>query len=203
MERKDAHDFKAIQDAVDIMKRGGVIVYPTDTAYGLGCDPLNPDALKSIYAIKQRNTAQPLPVIAANAAMVKEWCEWTEDARALAKQYWPGPLTLVLHTTRPLPRELTGWRTTLAIRVPAHEVAKALSRRLGRPIVSTSANISGAKELFDPESVIKIFSNAEKQPNLFLDDGPLAQSKPSTIIDLTKGAPYILRRGAVDIVLDK
>lgn len=201
MERKDSHDFKAIQDAVDILKRGGVIVYPTDTAYGLGCDPLNPDALKAVYAIKQRDASQPFPVIAANVAMVKEWCDWPDEARQFAKQHWPGPLTLVLHITRPLPRELTGWRTTLAVRVPAHEVAKAISRRLGRPIVSTSANISGSKELFDPEDVMRVFADAKKQPDLFLDDGMLVHSKPSTILDLTKGAPYILRKGALDIDL--
>ncbi|MBI2427081.1 MAG: threonylcarbamoyl-AMP synthase [Candidatus Kerfeldbacteria bacterium] len=199
MEREDAHDFKAIHDAVQVLKTGGVIVYPTDTSYGLGCDPLNPEALKTVYAIKNRTTSSPLPVIAANILMVKQWCEWPVDAKKLASTYWPGPLTFVLATKRPLPRELTGFRTSIAIRVPAHEVAKALSRRLGRPIVSTSANLAGKGEIFEPDRIVEMFGDAKNQPDLFLDGGTLPTSKPSTIVDLTKGKPYILRKGAVTL----
>jgi len=161
------------------LKSGGLVVYPTETAYALGCDPKSPKAVKRLFSVKQRDAAKRLPMIAASTAMAMRHLKLDRYGRILAKAFWPGPLTLV---------------APVAMRVSPHPWASALSKALGRPVISTSANRSGRATVYDIPSVLK---DLGAMPDLVLDAGRLKPSPVSTIVRPSGGAMEILREGAV------
>ena len=171
---------KTLREAAAVLKHGGVVVYPTETAYALGCDATNAAARKKIYAIKGREKGKPLPMIVADAAMAKRHGRMDTMNAALARAFWPGPLTLVL-----------GAR---AMRVSPHPVARGLARLLGKPIVSTSANRSGGK---NPYRLVDVLGDLGAAPDLCLDGGTLQPRKPSTIVRCVGNRCEILRQGPV------
>lgn len=210
--------------ATAYLRRGGLFVYPTETAYAIGCDATNARAVAAIFRLKGRERRKPLPLIVASRAMAERYAQFTPLARRLAKRYWPGPLTLVLRSSRhseggsrgishhgqaiALAPGIIAANGTVAIRVSAHPVARALSRRLGRPIVSTSANRSGDPPAFSIRAAARAFSHARntlplKVGNggdvLMVNAGTLPRRKPSTIVDARGSEPIILRQGAVSL----
>jgi L-threonylcarbamoyladenylate synthase len=185
-----------MDDAIKILHNGGVLVYPTETAYALGCDATNPRAIRRIYQLKHRERTKPLPVIVSSFAMADRWVFWPRGAKKMAHRFWPGPLTLVL-PKKDLTDRLTAGDPTIAIRISSHPVARFLARRLGRPIVSTSANASGTKECYTIEDVEEQF--ARRTIEGWVNGGRLRPRRPSTIVDWTSGTPKILRQGAVKI----
>src|SRR5690242_3235997 len=144
----------AIQEAARLIHSGRVVAIPTDTLYGLAADPFSAEAVARVFAIKGRSARQPLPLIAADIAQVEGWLAPLDAAgRRLADRFWPGPLTLLLTAPPGLAKGVTAGESTVGVRVPHHAVAQALCRAVGRPVTSTSANVSGAPATADPELV--------------------------------------------------
>ena len=186
-----------VHKVVEVLEQGGVIVYPTETAYGLGCDATNPQAVEKIYHIKGRKRGRPLPLIVANARMARQYAIMTPLAEKLAKKFWPGPLTLVLKMKNGV--RLHGVKQcTAAIRISSHPVARALSHALGKPLIATSANKSGFSVCYGVFCIKKSLQRAFFKVDLVLDAGKLPKQSPSTIVDAQSEKIEILRQGAVD-----
>lgn len=185
-----------IRTAIDVLRMGGVVVFPTETAYGLAADATNLSAVKKIFEIKGREGEKSLPLIASSREMVERYAGIPRGLEKLASRYWPGPLTLVLPAMGGLAPGVVH-NGTVAIRVSSHPVARALSEGLGAPIVSTSANRSGQPTCYSMEEVRAQLGDA---PDLFIDVGLLHPEPPSTIVAVDDyGYPEILRQGAVEI----
>jgi L-threonylcarbamoyladenylate synthase len=187
-------DAAALKRAAAILKSGGIVVYPTETAYALGCDPKSAKAVKRLFSVKRRDASKPLPMIAATSAMAKRFLKLDRYAAALAAAFWPGPLTLVAAPSARLAPGVVSKRGELAVRVSPHRAAAALSKALRRPIVSTSANRSGKKTAYDVASAL---SDLGTLPDLVLDAGALKTSPVSTIVRPSGGVMEVLRVGAV------
>ena len=186
-----------IQEAVAVLKRGGVVVFPTETAYALGADARNAVAVGRVFALKGRNEEKSLPLIASSREMVERFAGIPRALAALADVHWPGALTLVLPVMgEPLaPGVMRGG--TVAVRVSSHEVARALCEGLGAPIVSTSANRAGEEACY---SIACAREQLGDQPDFYLDTGELRPQSPSTIVAVDDyGYPEVLRQGEVNI----
>lgn len=179
----------------DTLKQGGVIVYPTDTFYGLGANCFSGKALQRVYRIKKRQPGKPFPVLISNLNMVMRLAAEMPSAFApITAKFWPGPLTLVVKAASGLPAELVGAKWTIGIRLPAVPWLRELIRRAGFPLVATSANISGEGEIDSAEEAIRQFKN---KVDLIVDAGRTPGGRPSTVLDLTRKRPVILREGAI------
>lgn len=173
----------------------GVVAYPTDTLYGLAVDPRNARAIERLFAVKARASDQPIPLIAADLSQVEgQVGRLNETARRLAARFWPGPLTLVVEASpqiSPLVHRATG---SVAVRVPDHAVARALARRCGCPVTSTSANLSGEPA---PDAAGTIAPLVRERIDVLLDAGATAGGLPSTIVRVTGEVPILVRAGVV------
>lgn len=184
-----------LQQAVSILREGGVIAYPTDTVYGLGADAFNEKASTRIFRIKQRPLTRPFPLLIADESeLVGLTTGISEIAQRLVKQFWPGGLTLVVQKSSSLPDWLTAGGDTIAVRVPDHIITRTLIRELGKPLVGTSANLSGSPSV---TSAQKVRLQLEGKVDFILDGGVCPGGVESTVIDLTKEIPIIIREGAI------
>jgi L-threonylcarbamoyladenylate synthase len=186
-------DIAALAPALHALKTGGVIAYPTDTLYGLGADPRNREAVERIVSIKGRREEQSIPLIAADIEQARAVAVFNAIAENLARRFWPGPLTLVVRRTITL-ADGVGQRDTIALRVPDHAVARALAAVSGFPITSTSANLTGA---MPATSAREVFDTIGTHLAVIVDGGPTRGGPPSTIVDVSSGAPRLVRAGAV------
>ena len=178
-----------------IVKRGGVIVYPTDTVYGLGCDPFNGEAVEQILKIKDQRK-KPLPVLGSDTENVKKVAHMSREARELVARFWPGPITLVLPKKATLPDVVTQNMSSVGVRIPKHEVAIQLIRQSGGLLVGTSANKTGKKPA---RTAYEAMEQLGKEIEVILDGGPTPIGTPSTVVDLTTDQPTILREGHVSL----
>ena len=190
---------KGISRAVEILRQGGVVAYPTETFYGLGCRADLDRAVERIFQIKGRQEDKPLPLIVADEEMAGEVARMEGPGPAalaldLAKIFWPGPLTLLLEARTAFPPGVAP-QGRIALRVSSHPVAQALARGLNRPLISTSANPSGRPPALLAEQAAE--SLALDPPDLIVEDDPCLGGPGSTILDLTVTPPRILRAGAV------
>ncbi len=176
--------------AAGVLRRGGLVVYPTDTVYGLGADARQTDAIERIYRVKGRPDEKAIVWLVAGIEDVRETCRFDEVAERLAARYWPGPLTLVMPLRDPRPHQLP----TLGVRVPAHPAALAIIRTLGRPVATTSANRSGEPSARDANEARSALG---AQVDLIIDAGPSPVGRESTVLDLTTARPRVLRAGAL------
>lgn len=171
-------------------------MYPTETAYALGCDVANQKAVDLMFKLKKRAKSKTLPLIAGSLAMVKRYCKMSAEEGRLAKRYWPGALTMVLNVApNQLSKGIVAKDGTVAIRVSSNKMARELSRELGAPLVSTSANLAGEDECYSINDAKKSFSNSV----MFLDGGRLKKQKPSTIVKIIDGKIKILRQGEIKL----
>jgi L-threonylcarbamoyladenylate synthase len=181
--------------AVGVLARGGLVVFPTDTLYGLAVDPRNRDAVARVYEVKRRMPTQALPLIAADLRQVESAAvSLSPETRRLASHFWPGPLTLIVDA---MPSILPGVRAddgSAAIRVPGHEVARRLAAAAGFPVVATSANRSGHQPSATADGAAAAVGN---EVDLVLDGGTTPGGLASTIVDARAGAPRLLRVGAI------
>ena len=182
-----------IKKAAKIVEDGGVVVYPTDTVYGLGCNPFNEDALGRVFRIKGERT-KPLPILASDVKAVERIAHTTDKALKLAEKFWPGPLTMVLPKKASLPSIVTHNLDSVATRVPNYKVALKLIRMSGGLLVGTSANKTGKKP---PQTAAEAAKQIGREVDLIIDDGPTPIGASSTIIDLTQEELKILRRGPI------
>ncbi len=192
---KETPEYPKLKKAVEIMKQGGVIAYPTDTIYGLGCDALNPDAIQKIYKIKQKPTSEGLSFIVPDLKDISKYAILSDAAFRIIKMLSPGPYTFVLKATKLIPKQILPKRLTVGIRIPDSPICLELTKMLGNPIVSTSANIKGQPHFTDP---IEIEKNLDGNIGLILDAGIL-KAEPSTVLDLTQEQPIVLRQGKGDV----
>lgn len=183
---------RAIDHAAKEILAGQVVVYPTETAYGLGADATNPNALENIYELKKRDAGKPLPVIVSDIHMMRDYGVVNPVAEALAHAFMPGPLTLVVDKTDKLPDKLSKDET--AFRIPSSHFARGLVSAVGRPITSTSANESGSKPLYSEREIVAQFDG--KVP-VILTAGDLAEVPPSTIVDTRTVPPTLRREGPI------
>ena len=188
-------DDPAIREAAEILLTGGLVAFPTETVYGLGADGLNPGAVARIYAAKGRPATNPVILHVADVAGAKPLVSaWPEAARLLAERYWPGPLTLVLPSSEVVPSIIRAGGPTVALRCPAHPVALALIRVVGRPLAAPSANRS---QHLSPSLAAHVASSLGEAVDLILDGGPTEAGLESTILDLSRARPRILRPGPI------
>ena len=186
---------KYVNNAVDVLKGGGVVVYPTDTVYGIGCDLLNKKAVERIYQYKKMPRQKPLSIICADLTQVSEYAQLSNSAFNLMKRLLPGPYTFILKATRLVPKVMVTRQQTVGIRVPDNDICLGLVRGLGNPLVNTSATVVATEEVVsDPETIQSEFH----QVDLMLTDGWL-ESEPSTVVDFTGDEPVLVREGKGDL----
>ncbi len=185
----------SIRDAAAILRRGGLVAFPTETVYGLGARAFDAAAARRIYRAKGRPSDNPLIVHVDGAAMLARVARRTTPlARRLIAAFWPGPLTLVLERAAGVPDAVTGGRRTVAVRCPAHPAARALLRALGEPIAAPSANLSGRPS---PTTAAHVRRDLNGRVPLILDGGACRQGLESAIVDARGRRPVLLRPGTL------
>lgn len=184
---------REIDNAVAVLRAGGLVAFPTETVYGLGADASNPEAVTKIFAVKGRPASHPVIVHLANAEQISGWAsEVPPIAQKLAAKFWPGPLTIIVKRAPKVHDVITGGQDTVALRVPSHPVAQRLLRRFGSGIAAPSANRFGRVSATTAEHVRREFGNAIV---CVLDGGEAEVGIESTIVDLSGSAPALLRPG--------
>jgi len=199
MEYYDLHpvnpELRYINKAITVLKEGGVIIYPTDTVYGIGCDIFNKQALDRVRGIKSNPDIKLLSFICPDLKDIAKYAKVSDYAYKTMKRLLPGPYTFILPAAKNVPKKLWSKRKTVGIRIPDHPVALKIVEGLGNPIVSTSTSTRKGELLIDPIEIKSVFNF---QVDLMLASGNLI-GKPSSVIDLSGEEPVIVREGAGDI----
>ncbi|HEY8091480.1 MAG TPA: L-threonylcarbamoyladenylate synthase [Polyangiaceae bacterium] len=182
---------RKIQRAVQALNDGGVIAYPTDTVYGIGCDLTSKHAVERLYAIKGMDRSHPLAFVCPDLSNIAKYAIVDNQVYRVLRRFLPGPYTFILEATRDVPKLVQMRRKYVGIRVPACEATRALARELGRPIISSTAARPGEEPFVDPHEI-----DAEFHGLAMVLDGGGGGTVPTTVIDLTKSPPEIVREGA-------
>jgi len=187
-------DAATLERAADILRHGGLVAYPTDTVYGLAADPRNDEAVRKLFEAKGRKPEQSVPLLFASPQdLAYVVADVPDVALGLLREFWPGPLTIVLpKAQRFRSRAVVG--DTVAVRVPDHPVPRELARLLGGPITGTSANLTGGPE---PLTADDVRSQLGDRVDLIIDGGPCPGGTPSTVVDCTVEPPRLRREGAI------
>jgi L-threonylcarbamoyladenylate synthase len=185
-------DASVLARAADVLKRGGLVAFPTETVYGLGANALDAAAVARIYVAKGRPARNPLIVHVLDSTQARELAEWDDRAEKLAARFWPGPLTLVLRKKYVVPEIVTAGGDTVALRAPAHAVARGLIAAAGMPIAAPSANRSSAVSATRAEHVLRMLDG---RIDMILDGGATAGGIESTVVSLVGERPKLLRPG--------
>ncbi|MCK5088283.1 MAG: threonylcarbamoyl-AMP synthase [Melioribacteraceae bacterium] len=186
-----------INKAVEIIKNGGVIIYPTDTVYGLGCDIFNHEAVKRIYDIKNETGTKLFSFICSDLKDISKYAKVSDYAYKTMRRLTPGAYTFVLPAAKEVPKKLWTKRKTVGIRIPDNQIALMIAKELGNPIISTSVTRRRGELIYDPYEIRAIF---DFQVDLMLSNGVL-NGIPSSIIDLSGDEPEIIREGSGDLSL--
>ena len=194
----DCND-EGIRKSVEIIENGGVIIFPTDTVYGIGCNPYDANAVKKIYEIKSREKIKSLPVLASSIQIVKQISIIDEFTENIIKKYWPGPLTLILKLKDKNLKESLNLEDKIAVRIPNSVCTLKLLNKCNL-LVGTSANVSGDSSFIDPQECMKNVKNYD----IFVDGGIITSKGESTIIEIENEKIHVIREGALkkeDIVI--
>lgn len=186
---------KDIEKAVEVLKKGGLVGFPTDTVYGIGADTFDKKAVEQIYIAKGRDFNKPLQILISDKKeldLITD--EQSQILDCLADKFMPGPLTIVIKAKKDFPRWATSGLDTVGVRMPANTLALQMIKAFGRPISATSANLSESPDPKDADEVLKYLDG---KINLLLDGGPTIDNVPSTVLDITVNPPRILRQGAL------
>lgn len=186
---------RLIKKATDVLRDGGVIIYPTDTVYGLGCDLSNKKGIERIYEIKRRNKKRPLSFVCSDLKHISQYALVTDYAYKTMKRCLPGPYTFILEASRLVPKMILPKRPTTGIRVPANEICLALIRELGQPIISTSVQTLEGEDLGNPAIINEYFGRIV---DLIIDGGTIVP-EPSSIISLVDDTIEVIRKGKGDV----
>lgn len=186
---------KNIKKASVVIKNGGLVVYPTDTVYGVGCNPFDVSAVQKLFSVKGERK-KPLPLLAHSIEDVERVALLSTYARQISEAFWPGPLTLVLPKKEVLPNVVTCNLKTVGVRIPGHNVAAQLIRLSNGLITGTSANKSGKPP---PTTAHEAAGQLGEYVDVLLDGGAVPLGTPSTIVDLTSSEPRILRKGKISL----
>ena len=185
----DNPDMDLISEAIDIMAKGGVILYPTDTVYGLGANIFNNDAVKRIYEIKKRDPSKPLSVLVQDTESLELIAHLNRNSREIVNKWLPGPFTFILNKKKIVSPYVSA-SAKVGVRIPDYKIARALASLF--PITTTSANITNECTLSNPQDILKQIGDTV---DLVIDVGDLNKSKPSTVIDLSSSKPTLVRNG--------
>ncbi|MFQ3550050.1 MAG: L-threonylcarbamoyladenylate synthase [Armatimonadota bacterium] len=190
-------NMNAIYEAAEYIKKGELVIFPTETVYGLAADALNIDAVKKIYIAKQRSDKHSLPVQIDSIEKLSDVAvNISESAIKIGKKYWPGPLTMILEKNDKISDFVSGGKKTIGVRIPDHPVALAFIKACGVPIIATSANVSGMGYTISADDAIK---GLEEYVSILIDSGQSEDGLPSTIIDVTTPEINLLRQGSINI----
>ena len=190
---------EGIRKSVEIIENGGVIIFPTDTVYGIGCNPYDANAVKKIYEIKSREKIKSLPVLASSIEIVKQISIIDEFTEKIIKKYWPGPLTLILKLKDKNLKKSLNLEDKIAVRIPNSVCTLKLLNKCNL-LVGTSANVSGDSSFTDPQECMKNVKNYD----VFVDGGTITSKGESTIIEIENEKIHVIREGALkkeDIVI--
>ena len=187
---------KSVKEAASIIRSSGLVAFPTDTFYALGANALDARAVGKVFKAKQRPRDKALIVLVANKKQAREIAEVTPRAEELMDKHWPGPVTIILKKKEKIPSVTSANQDTIAVRMPDNETALALIREAGMPITAPSANKSGNPPPVTAEQVIR---ELNEKIDAVLDGGPTTGQLPSTIIDLSKSEPKLIRTGAIKL----
>ena len=190
---------EGIRKSVEIIENGGVIIFPTDTVYGIGCNPYDANAVKKIYEIKSREKIKSLPVLASSIEIVKQISIIDEFTEKIIKKYWPGPLTLILKLKDKNLKKSLNLEDKIAVRIPNSLCTLKLLNKCNL-LVGTSANVSGDSSFTDPQECMKNIKNYD----IFVDGGTITSKGESTIIEIENEKIHVIREGALkkeDIVI--
>jgi len=181
-------------EIVSLLRNGGVVAFPTDTAYGLGTDPFNPIAIERIFEIKGRPETKPILLLVDSVTMAETVIERSDIFYRVAERFWPGPLTIVTAAAPSLPAKLTAGTQTIGVRWPVASFATTLAEKFGQPITATSANRSGFPGAITSDEVRQQLGDSV---DVLIDGGTLPARGGSTVLDLTSDPPLVLREGPV------
>lgn len=183
----------ASKEAAITLLKDGIVVYPTDTLYGLAVNALDEYTVEKLFRLKKRPETKPVPIMVSSIEMAKRLAFIDKASEVILKELWPGPYTFVFWKKGVVPKIVTAGGETVALRIADNQLVQGMINDFGGPITATSANISGEEPLTSAEEIVEIFSKQTKKPDLVLDAGRLPTSHPSAVIDLTAGRPKILR----------
>lgn len=183
---------RKVQRIVQVLNQGGVIAYPTDTVYGLGCDIMNKQAIDRLYQLKGMDREHPLAFICPDLSDISKYAVVENAVYRVLKKFLPGPYCFILQATREVPKIVQTKQKTVGIRVPEHPVTLAIVRELGRPLISTTACRPGGEALVDPWEIDQEFSGLE----MVIDAGDAGGTVPTTVVDLSQGDVRVVREGA-------
>ncbi|MDO8575888.1 MAG: L-threonylcarbamoyladenylate synthase, partial [bacterium] len=196
----------SVARAAAVLRAGGVILYPTDTLYGLGADALSDDAVAKIYAVKGREEKKPVHAIVSGLDMAAQYAELTDDVRLLAERLPQGQVTFILKKKAGFDSGIVKGIATFGFRIPDSEFCIALVRESGKPITATSANVSGQKPERSTDAILEqlmgnqhsnVLQNVRTSIDVVIDAGELPERLPSTVVDFSGAEPVILREGAI------
>jgi tRNA threonylcarbamoyl adenosine modification protein (Sua5/YciO/YrdC/YwlC family) len=188
---------RLITQVVEILKKGGIIAYPTDTYYGIGCDIMNKKAIEKIYQLKQRNRIKPFSFICSGLKNISDYAKVSNYAYKTMKRLLPGPYTFVLEGSKLVPKIMLTKRKTAGIRVPDHPICLELVETLGNPVITTSATMPDGTNFFDPSLIHDFF---HPRIDVVIDGGPVP-GHPSSVISLINDMPEVIRKGRGDITV--
>ncbi|MCP4724443.1 MAG: threonylcarbamoyl-AMP synthase [bacterium] len=194
---KDDPGKDAVNAALAELEKGNLIIYPTETLYGIGADCSSDEALKKVFEVKKRERSKPIPLIASTMEMVCEYSVKISDtAKILADEFWPGPLTMIFEASTNVNEIITGGTGTVGFRIPPCRICTAIAESMGNPVTATSANLSGSEGC---RSIDEIDSGLKNDVSLILDGGLTKSSLPSTILSLVSDQPVLIRQGFIEI----
>ena len=185
-------DKEGIEKAFKVIEEGGIVVFPTDTVYGIGCNPYNKESAKKIYEIKSRDFLKPFPVLVYSKEVASQIAEFDDISEKLVEKFWPGQLTILLKLKDEKLKESLNLLDKIALRVPNHKCTLALLEEC-HYLIGTSANVSGQPSFFDPQECIKSVENYD----VFVDGGTITSKGESTIVAIEDGKIKIIREGSL------
>ena len=186
---------RLIRKAVDVLRGGGIVIYPTDTVYGMGCDLFNKKGIERIYEIKRRDQKQPLSFICSDLKDISRYAQVSDGAYKIMKRLLPGPFTFILNASRSVPKIILPKRQTTGIRVPDNRICQALVGEMGSPIISTSVKDGDGELLSDPRIIEELYG---KRVDMIIDGGIIAAT-PSSVISLLDEGVEVIRIGKGDV----
>ena len=186
---------RLIRKAVEILRGGGIVIYPTDTVYGMGCDLFNKKGTERIYEIQRRDRKQPLSFICADLKDISRYARVSDDAYKIMKRLLPGPYTFILEVSRAVPKIILLKRQTTGIRVPDNRICQALVAEMGSPVISTSVKDGEGELLSDPRMIEELFG---KRVDMIIDGGIIAAA-PSSVVSLLQEGVEVIRAGKGDV----
>jgi tRNA threonylcarbamoyl adenosine modification protein (Sua5/YciO/YrdC/YwlC family) len=186
---------RLIRRAVEILRGGGIVIYPTDTVYGMGCDLFNKKSIERLHEIKHRDRKQPLSFVCADLKDISRYARVSDDAYKIMKRCLPGPYTFILEASRIVPKIILPKRMNTGIRIPDNRICQSLVAEMGTPVISTSVKDENGELLSDPRIIDELFG---RKVDMIIDGGILA-AEPSSVISLLDGEVEVVRAGKGDV----